>query len=51
MDEWCSNASPCPCGCDWAMCGMFGEWVDRTDCDGCKYDTREERTDGGQEDE
>ena len=34
-DEWCSQASPCPCGCGWALCGVFGEWVERPDCEGC----------------
>lgn len=51
MDEWCDNASPCPCGCGWAVCGVFGDWVDHNDCDGCEYDTREMEEQDGQEDE
>lgn len=51
MDERCDWASPCPCGCGWAMCGVYGDWVDRSDCDGCEYDTREMEEQDGQEEE
>ena len=45
IDGWCRNASPCPCGCGWAVCGIYGEWVEREDCARCvdlDYDPDEE---------
>lgn len=31
----CDYASLCPCGCGWAVCGIYGDWVERSDCEVC----------------
>lgn len=39
MDDQCRFLSPCPCGCGWGMCGVFGEFVEPdSDCGpDCEY--------------
>lgn len=50
MDERCDWASPCPCGCGWSMCTVFGTLVDWSDCQGCTEHS-ERKEEDGQEDE
>lgn len=29
----CRFCSPCPCGCGWGVCGVFGEFIEiRVEC-------------------
>lgn len=45
--EWgCGEYTECPCGCGWAVCSVFGEWIEPGDCSDCDY-----RDDEGGEDD
>lgn len=38
MAEWgCGEYTECPCGCGWAVCSVFGEWIEPSDCADCEY--------------
>lgn len=43
MAEWgCDNYQECPCGCGWALCDVFGQFIDESDCMGYEYNERED---------
>lgn len=43
MAEWgCGEYTECPCGCGWAVCSVFGEWIEPGDCSDCDYRDDEE---------
>ena len=45
--EWgCDEYQECPCGCGWAVCSVFGEFIDHTDCWGCEYNERDNDEEG-----
>ena len=50
MAEWgCGEYQECPCGCGWAVCSVFGEWIEPSDCSDCDYrdDDEEGEDDAG----
>lgn len=50
MAEWgCGEYTECPCGCGWAVCSVFGEWIEPSDCSDCDYrdDDEEGEDDAG----
>ena len=50
MSDRCRFLSPCPCGCGWGVCGIFGEFIEEEEAE-CGPDCNEfEKEDGDEED-
>lgn len=45
MNDQCRFLSPCPCGCGWGVCGIFGEFIEvEAECGpGCNEFEKEAR--------